>query len=98
VLSFSRRLDLFTTSLPAVIYQLSIPKLGEGQGGLADQRYRPDLDLRICALAGLARLPQPLHGKLCPSLVQHPDVLPAGDLPVVPAVAHGVTGGFWRRC
>ena len=29
VLSFTRRLDLFTTSLPAVIYQLSIPRLGE---------------------------------------------------------------------
>ena len=29
VLSFTRRLDQFTTSLPAVIYQLSIPRLGE---------------------------------------------------------------------
>jgi len=31
VLSFTRRLDLFTTSLPAVIYQLSIPRLGEAR-------------------------------------------------------------------
>ena len=29
--SFTRRLDLFTTSLPAVIYQLSIPRLGEAR-------------------------------------------------------------------
>ena len=81
--SITRRMQMFTTSIPAVIYKILKPALGWSEAARLVSLGALGL-LAIFTLIQTFRLQkQEAHQRLSPNRVQHPRLLFAGNLPVV---------------